>query len=58
MVRKCGGRVFGPYEGTQSQRVFEQAKGFRSGKPLELHVVKGTAKERRQLIVESVEKSR
>ncbi len=45
-------------KGTQTQRVFDQAKGFQTGKPLELHVIKGIAKERRQMIVEAAEKSR
>ena len=45
-------------KGTQTQRVFDQAEGFQSGKPRELHIIQGIAKERRQMIVESAHKSR
>ena len=44
-------------KGTQAQRVFEQAKGYGPGKPLELHVLEGVAKGKRQLPVERAEKS-
>ena len=44
--------------GTQVERAFTQAKGFATGKPTELHRVRGVARERRQLVVEAVERVR
>jgi hypothetical protein len=44
--------------GTKVQRAFEQAKGFATGKPTELHLLRGIAREQRQMVVEAVEKTR
>ena len=43
--------------GTRHERVFNQAKGYASGKPEELHVIKGIAKPNRQMLVEVIERA-
>jgi hypothetical protein len=43
--------------GTRFERVFRQAKGYTTGPPGELHLIKGIAKANRQMLVEAVEKA-
>jgi hypothetical protein len=42
--------------GTAVNRMFQQAKGYTTGKPEETHIIKGIAREGRQIVVEAVEK--
>jgi hypothetical protein len=44
--------------GTKTQRVFEQAKGYTTAAPTELHRLRGVARERRQFVVEAAERIR
>jgi parallel beta-helix repeat protein len=44
-------------KGTKAERMFRDAKGYSSGTPDETHVVKGVAREGRQMVIEAVEKA-
>ena len=44
-------------KGTRFERVMKQAKGYSSGKPEEMHVIKGIARPNRQMVVEGIEKA-
>jgi hypothetical protein len=44
-------------KGTRFERVVKQAKGYASGKPEEMHLIKGIARPNRQMVVESVERA-
>jgi hypothetical protein len=49
-------RVYVPL-GTRLDRTFKNAKGYSSGPVAETHIIKGIAHDKRQMIVEAVERS-
>ena len=49
-------RVYVP-KGTRLDRMFQQAKGYETGKPDETHIIKGVVRENRTMVIEAVEKA-